>query len=112
MQLANFAAPVTTLRQTVDADLPLPAVVDQLTDVQVAIAVLESLEANLKAQLVASGLTEVCGSKTRAVISTTKASVTVSWSAVAKALNPSDELIAANSKAKDPVTSVKLYGFN
>ena len=108
----QLAPTVTALRQTVPADQPLPAVVDQLTDVQVAIAVLESLEGNLKAALIASGLSEVCGTKTRAVISVSKASVTVSWQAVAKALNPSDELIAKNSKPKDPVTSVKLYGYN
>ena len=108
----QLAPTVTALRQTVPANQPLPAVVDQLTDVQVAIAVLENLEANLKAALIKSGLKEVCGTKTRAVISTTAASVTISWSAVAKALNPSDELIAKNSKPKDPVTSVKLYGYN
>jgi hypothetical protein len=108
----QLAPTVTALRQTVPADQPLPAVVDQLTDVQVAIAVLENLEANLKAALVASGLPEVCGSKTRAVISVSKASVTVSWQAVAKALNPSDELIAKNSKPKDPVTKVTLHGYN
>lgn len=112
MQLATFAAPVTALRQTVPTDLPLPAVVDQLTDVQVAIAVLENLEANLKAKLVESGLKEICGSKTRAVISTTKAGVTVSWSQVAKALNPSEELLAKFSTVKDASTSVRLYGFN
>jgi hypothetical protein len=108
----QLAPTVTALRQTVPADQSLPAVVDQLTDVQVAIAVLENLEANLKSQLVESGLAEVCGTNTRAVISSTKASVTVSWQAVAKALNPSDELVAKNSKPKAPVTSVKLYGYN
>lgn len=108
----QIAPTVSALRQTVPADQALPAVVDQLTDVQVAIAVLEALEANLKAQLIASGLSEICGTNTRAVISTTKASVTVSWQAVAKALNPSDALIAANSKSKAPVTSVKLFGYN
>jgi hypothetical protein len=108
----QLAPAVTALRQTVPADQSLPAVVDQLTDVQVAIAVLENLEANLKAQLIASGLPEVCGANTRAVISTSKASVTVSWQAVAKALNASDGLVAANSKPKAPVTAVKLYGYN
>jgi hypothetical protein len=108
----QLAPSVTALRQTVPSDQPLPAVVDQLTDVQVAIAVLENLEANLKATLVKSGLKEICGSKTRAVVSVTAAGVTVSWSAVAKALNPSDELLAKHSKVKDPVTSVKLYGYN
>ena len=108
----QLAPSVTALRQTVPSDQPLPAVVDQLTDVQVAIAVLENLEANLKATLIKSGLKEVCGTATRAVISTTKAGVTISWSQVAKALNPSPELLATHSTPKDPVTSVKLYGYN
>ena len=112
MQVQSITTLVAPVRQTVDVGTPLPAVVDQLADVQTAIAVLEALEANLKAELVKSGLTEICGSQVRAVISTTKASVTVSWSAVAKALNPSEELLAKHSKAKDPVTSVRLCGYN
>lgn len=108
----QLAPSVTALRQTVPSDQPLPAVVDQLTDVQVAIAVLENLEANLKATLIKSGLKEICGTATRAVVSVTKASVTVAWKAVAEALNPPPELLAANSKPKDPVTSVTVRGYN
>lgn len=101
-----------TIRQTVDPSTPLPAVVDELVEVQTAIAVLEALEANLKATLVASGLKEVCGSTTRAVISTTKAGVTTSWKQVAEYFSPTDEDIARFSTKKDPVTSVRIYGFN
>jgi len=112
MQLATFAAPVTALRQTVSPDLSLPAVVDQLTDVQVAIAVLESLEANLKATLAASGLDEVCGTNTRAVISRVAAGVTVEWSALAKSFGPSDEELAKFSKKREAQVRVAVKGYN
>ena len=99
-------------RQTADVGAGLPQLVDDLTAVQVEIAVLEAREANLKAALIASGLKEICGSKTRAVVSVTKASVTVAWKAVAEALNPPPELLAKHSKPKDPVTSVTVRGYN
>ncbi len=103
---------LTAVRQTADRDTPLPAIVDQLTQVQVQIAVLEALERNLKADLIASGLKEVCGSTTRAVISTTQEGVTVAWKDLAMYFVPSAGQIARFSSKKDPVTSVRLYGFN
>ena len=105
-QIAALAA-TATLDTT-----PLPMLVDQLTSVQVAIAQLEALEKDLKKSLIESGLKEVCGTSTRVVISTSKASVTVAWKDVAQALSPSAELVAAHSTPKDPVTSVRVYGFN
>lgn len=112
MQLATFAAPVTAIRQTVSPDLPLPAVVDQLTDVQVAIAVLTNLADNLKATLIASGLKEVCGSQTRAVISRVAEGTTVSWKELAESFQPSAEERALFSKKKEAYSSVSVKGFN
>ena len=57
------------MRQTIKPDTPLPEIVDRLAKVQTAIAVLESLEKNLKAALISTGLQEVCGLNVRAVIS-------------------------------------------
>lgn len=109
----NAALDATLALETAAASaLPLPAVVDQLADVQTQIPVLEAREKELKTVLIASGQKEVCGSTLRAVISTTKASVTVAWKAVAEALNPPQELIDANSTPKAPVTSVRLCGYN
>lgn len=112
MQVQSITTLVAPIRQTVDVGTPLPAVVDQLADVQAAIAVLENLEANLKAELIKSGLSEICGSQVRAVVSTSKASVTVSWKALAESFKPSPEIVAQYATEKDPVTSVRLYGFN
>lgn len=106
------AQEVQAVRQTVDANTPLPAVVDQLTAVQVQIAVLEALEKNLKATLVASGLKEICGSTTRVVISTSKPGVTVSYKALAESFKPTADEIALFSTPKDAVTTVRVYGYN
>lgn len=112
MQVQSFAAPVTSIRQTVDLDLPLPAVVDQLVDVQTAIAVLESLEANLKAALVKSGLKEICGSNVKANVITVAEGTTVEWKKLAESFKPSDEELAAFSKKRDGYTKVELRGYN
>ena len=112
MQIQSYAAPITALRQTADTNLPLPAVVDQLADIQVAIAVLENLEANLKATLAASGLSEVCGTSVRATISRIAAGVTVEWSALAKSFGPSDEQLAKFSKKREAQVRVALKGYN
>ncbi len=81
---------LTAVRQTADRGTPLPAIVDQLTAVQVQIAVLEALERNLKADLIASGLHEV----------------------LAQSFKPTPEEVLLFSSKKDPVTSVRLYGYN
>ena len=101
-----------TIRQTVAADLPLPAVVDSLMEVQAQIAVLEALEANLKARLIASGLKEVCGMSGRVVISHVDAGVTVEWAKVAKYLNASAEVIQLFSKQRDGYDRCSVFGYN
>ena len=112
MQVQSFAAPVTAIRQTVSADIPLPAVVDQLADVQTAIAVLANLEANLKATLIRSGLTEICGTNIRAKVIHINESKTVAWKDVATYLKAPAEVIELFSSKKDPYDKVQLYGYN
>lgn len=112
MQVQSFAAPVSTLRQTVSVDMPLPAIVDQLADVQVAIAVLENLANNLKATLISSGLKEICGTQVRANVVQVKEGVTVEWKRLAESFSPSAAEIAAHSKKRDGYTKVELRGYN
>ena len=112
MQVQSFAAPVTSLRQTVDLDLPLPAVVDQLADVQTAIAVLTNLADNLKAQLIKSGLREICGSQVRANVINVAEGTTVEWKKLAESFSPTPEEQAAFSKKRDAYTKVEIRGYN
>lgn len=111
-QCNAFDNPSNAIELEDGAVLALPEAVDALTAVQVEIAVLEAREAELKAGLIKTGLKEVCGSKTRVVISTSKPGVSVAWKAVAEAMSPPASLVAANSSPKDAVTSVRVYGFN
>ena len=103
---------LSAIRQTVDSNLPLPAVVDELMNVQAQIAVLESLEANLKARLIGSGLKEVCGMNGRVVISNIAAGTTVEWAKVAKYLNASAEVIQLFSKKRDAYDKASVFGYN
>ena len=103
---------ITAIRQTVDANLPLPAVVDELMNVQAQIAVLESLEKNLKARLIGSGLKEVCGMSGRVVISHIEEGVTVEWAKVAKYVQAPAEVIQLFSKKRDSYDKATVYGYN
>jgi hypothetical protein len=103
---------ISALRQTVDANTPLPQVVDELMDVQTQIAVLEAREHNLKAALIKSGLKEICGMNGRAVVSHIDASVTVSWSKVAKYMKASAEVIQLFSEKKEAYSKLTVYGYN
>lgn len=100
------------IRQTVDADLPLPAVVDQLMAVQVQIAQLEALEKNLKATLIKSGLKEICGMSGRAVVSHIDDGVSVSWQKVAKHMQAPAEVIQLFSEKRDAYDKLTVYGYN
>ena len=103
---------IPAVRQTVDADTPLPAIVDALADVQTAIASLEALEKNLKAQIIASGLPEVCGTNVRARVSHIDAGVTISWQKVAEYVKAPAEVIQLFAKKREAYDKVALYGFN
>ncbi len=103
---------IPAIRQTVDAATPLPAIVDSLADVQTAIASLEALEKNLKAQLIASGLDEICGSQVRAKISEVSATMTTDYRSLCEYLKPDAATVALFGKKKAGYTTVKLYGYN
>lgn len=98
------------IRQT--SDLPLPAMVDQLAELQAQIAVLEALEKNLKAALIRSGLTEVCGMTSRAVVTHVPEGVSVSWQKVANFMEVPQSVIDKFSAKRDPYDKVTLYGYN
>ena len=103
---------LAAVRQTIDSDTPLPAVVDQLMAVQTQIAVLEALEKNLKATLIKSGQREICGLNGRAVVSHIDAGVTVSWQKVAKHLQAPAEVVALFSEKRDAYDKLTVYGYN
>lgn len=90
----------------------LPALVDELTSIQTQIAVLTARADQIKADLTSTGMTEVCGSTTRAVISYIAPSSTVSWKDLAMSFNPSNDEISAFSKNKDGYTRVEIKGYN
>lgn len=102
---------ITALRQTSDVT-DLPAIIDELAQLATDIAVLTVRSDNLKATLIASGLKEVCGSQTRAVISRVAEGTTVSWKDLAESFQPSAEERALFSKKKEAYSSVSVKGFN
>jgi hypothetical protein len=110
--MLNAQTELNAVRQTVDAATPLPAIVDELAEVQTLIAVLEAREKNLKAALIASGLSEVCGSQVRARISEVSATITTDYRSLCDYLKPDAATVALFGKKKAGYTAVKLYGFN
>ena len=105
---------IPAVRQTVDADTPLPALVDSLADVQTAIATLEALEKNLKAQLIASGLDEICGSNVRARIVQVADSVSFDFKGFVEGENILIDKATFDRymKVRKGTTSVRLFGYN
>jgi len=91
---------------------PLPAVVDEYTDLQMQAAAIEARLDSLKQILIASGLREVCGSLTRVVISHTPAGFSTSWKDLAMSLDPAPETIARFQKPTDEKYSVRVYGYS
>ena len=74
----------------------LPALVDELTDLNTQIAVLTARADQIKKDLASTGLDEVCGSVTRAVISHIAESSRPDWKAIAAKFEPTPEEIAAH----------------
>jgi hypothetical protein len=64
--------------------LPAPALVDKLTEINTQLAVLTARADEIKAALVKTGLTEICGLNTRAVISTVADGVTTDYKATCR----------------------------
>ena len=90
----------------------LPALVDELTELNTQIAVLVSRQDAIKADLAKTGLNEICGSVTRAVISRVAASQTTSWKDLAMSFKPTAEEIAPYLKTKDAYVRVEVKGYN
>jgi hypothetical protein len=63
----------------------------------------------LKAQLIASGQTNIRGTFVKATISTSKPRTTVDWKSISAELQAPQDLIDSYTKVGDPVTSLRLY---
>lgn len=77
--------------------LDLAAVVDQLGVLKAKQAFFKKEAGKLQKQLVDAGVTEADGTLFRATISTHDVD-TIDWEKIAKALNPSRQLITGNTK--------------
>ena len=97
--------------QVIDTAI-LPALVDELTEIQTQLAVLTSRANEIKVTLESTGLKEVCGLNTRAVISRIAESTTVSWKSLAESFSPSAAEIAAFSSKKEAYFKVEVKGYN
>lgn len=87
----------------------LSCAVDQLGLLNAEIAALEAKAKVLKEVLVASGQVEINGEKFKARISLVEGGVKVNWKAVAQKLEPSRQLIQANSKKAADSVRVALF---
>lgn len=86
--------------------LDLAAIVDQLGALKAQQSDLKKRSGTLQEQLVKAGVTEAEGALFRATVSTHDVE-TINWEAIARKLNPSQQLITGNtSKAKR--TTVKI----
>ena len=94
------------------AAVQLPALVDELTALQTQLAVLTARADQIKSDLAATGLSEVCGSVTRAVISQVSGSTTTDWKSLAQSFSPTEAEIARFAKAKAGYVTVSIKGYN
>ncbi len=72
--------------------------VDKLGALKAQIAKLKEQESQLESELKSTGLSEISGKKFRVSISKPIISSKINWQAIAKKLNPSHQLISANTK--------------
>ena len=84
-------------------------VVDRLALIKAQIAELKDEEANLKQQLIDSGLTHVEGALHRATVSYRDGNDRVDWQAVADYFHPSRQLITAHTNHGNPYYTVSLH---
>ena len=89
----------------------LPALVDELTSLNTQIAVLTAKADQIKADLIATGLTEICGSNTRAVVSTVADGFTTDYRGVVEKLLPGADL-SAFAKQRSGYTKLEVKGYN
>ena len=90
----------------------LPALVDELTELNTQIAVLTARADEIKRDLAKTKLTEVCGTVTRAVISYIDAGYSTSWKDLALSFKPSDEEIKLFQVEREAQVRVSIKGYN
>jgi hypothetical protein len=90
----------------------LPALVDELTELNTQIAVLTARADKIKADLASTGLNEVCGSVTRAVISRVAEHYRDDWKSIAGYYNPTPEVIGLFQTKVEAQTRVSVKGYN
>jgi hypothetical protein len=80
----------------------LSSVVDELAIVKAQLAELADKEKELKATLIAAGVSPVEGDLHRATVSLVSGRTTIDWKAIAEHFNPSRQLVTAHtSKGAD-----------
>ena len=87
---------------------PMTSIVDRLAAVKAEIAVLETMETELKELLVASGEKVIMGTMHRASISYCDGREKIDWQSVAMKFNPSRQLITAHTSKGDPFYVVRM----
>jgi hypothetical protein len=90
----------------------LPALVDELTDLNTKIAVLTARADSIKADLAKTGLDEVCGSVTRAVISRIDESYRADWKSIAGYYNPPAEVVVLFQTKVAASVRISVKGYN
>ena len=90
----------------------LPAMVDELTELNTQIAVLTARADKIKADLAATGLDEVCGSNTRAVISRVDECYRADWKAVAGFYKPTAEVVSKFQIKVAASVRISVKGYN
>ena len=89
----------------------LPALVDELTAINTQIAALTARADDIKTTLVKTGLNEICGANTRAVVTTVADGKTTDYKAAVTALLPGADL-SAFLKDRSGYTKVEIKGYN
>lgn len=90
----------------------LPGLVDELTELNTQIAVLTARADQIKSDLASTGLDEVCGSLTRAVISRVAETSRPDWKSVAGYYCPTDDVIAMFQTKVAASVRISVKGYN
>lgn len=90
----------------------LPVLVDELTEINTQLAVLTARADQIKKDLSETGLDEICGSVTRAVISRIDESSRTDWKAFASKFEPTPEELAAYQTKVAASVRISIKGYN
>lgn len=85
------------------------ALVDSLASVKARIAALQAEEPDLKDAIIALATPTVLGTKHRATVALCEGRTTTDWQAIARKLNASRQIIAANTTQGEAYYAVRLY---